>query len=121
MLQDEELSYTIRGCVFEVYRTLGAGFLESVYQEALLYELGAAGVKAVAEVPLSVSYKGQDVGFFRADIVVEDRVILELKAQKTLPPYAEAQLLNYLKASRLKLGMLVNFTEPKASVKRLVL
>ncbi|MCH8498138.1 MAG: GxxExxY protein [Marinobacter sp.] len=121
MLRDEELTYRIRGCIFEVYRQLGHGFLESVYQKALITELQSQRLTVQAEHPVTIFYKGQDVGLFRLDLVVENRVIIELKAQKVLPQGAEAQLINYLKATGMKLGLLANFTYPKAFVKRVIL
>jgi GxxExxY protein len=120
MLRDEELTYRICGCVFEVYRQLGHGFLESVYQRALVHELSGKGVLVEEEKPVAISYKGHEIGGFRLDLIVENRVILELKAQQKLPLGAEAQLMNYLKATGLKTGLLVNFTFPKATVKRIV-
>lgn len=120
MLSEEELTYKIRGAVFEVYRTLGAGFLESVYQNALMQELHLQGLKVISEVPLQVAYKGYSVGEFRVDLIVEDKVLLELKAQPTLPSSAEPQLINYLKATGIKVGLLINFTYPKATIKRIV-
>jgi GxxExxY protein len=119
-MQEEELTYKIRGAIFEVYRQLGHGFLESVYQKALVHELEMLGIGTDSEVPLNVSYKGQVVGDFRADIVVESRVLIELKAVKTLHPAYEAQVINYLKATGFKVGLLVNFARPKATIKRLV-
>lgn len=121
MLRDEELTYAIRGCIFEVYRQLGHGFLESVYQKALIKELQSRQLTVQAEQRVTIFYKGQNVGLFRLDLVVENRVIIELKAQKVLPQGAEAQLINYLKATGMKLGLLANFTYPKAFVKRVVL
>ena len=121
MLQEEQISYAIQGCVFEVYRQLGCGFLEKVYEKALLAELEFQGLSAKPQVPVTVQYKNVVVGEYFADIVVESRVILELKAQQKLPQASRAQLLNYLKATGLHLGMLVNFAFPKASVKRVVL
>ena len=121
MLQEEQISYVIQGCVFEVYRQLGCGFLEKVYEKALLAELEFQGLSAKPQVPITVQYKNVVVGEYFADIVVENRVILELKAQQKLPQASRAQLLNYLKATGLHLGMLVNFSFPKASVKRVVL
>ena len=121
MLQEEQISYVIQGCVFEVYRQLGCGFLEKVYEKALLAELELQGLRAKAQVPVTVQYKSVVVGEYFADIIVEGRVILELKAQHKLPQASRAQLLNYLKATGLHLGMLVNFAFPKASVKRVVL
>jgi GxxExxY protein len=121
MLQEEQISYAIQGCAFEVYRQLGCGFLEKVYEKALLAEFGLQGLRAEAQVPIVVRYKNIVVGEYFADIVVEKRVILELKAQQQLHQASKAQLLNYLKATGLHLGMLINFSFPKASVKRVVL
>jgi GxxExxY protein len=121
MLQEEQISYAIQGCVFEVYRQLGCGFLEKVYEKALLAEFGLQELRAEAQVPIVVRYKNMVVGEYFADIVVEKRVILELKAQQQLHQASKAQLLNYLKATGLHLGMLINFAFPKASVKRVVL
>jgi GxxExxY protein len=121
MLQEEQISYAIQGCVFEVYRQLGCGFLEKVYEKALLAEFGLQELRAEAQVPIVARYKNMVVGEYFADIVVEKRVILELKAQQQLHQVSKAQLLNYLKATGLHLGMLINFAFPKASVKRVVL
>jgi len=121
MLQVEQISYAIQGCVFEVYRQLGCGFLEKVYEKALLAELELQGLMAEAQVPVRVQYKNVMVGEYFADIVVEGRVILELKAQQNLPQASRAQLLNYLKATGLHLGMLINFAFPKANIKSVVL
>ena len=121
MLQEEQISYAIQGCAFEVYRQLGCGFLEKVYEKALLAEFGLQELRAEAQVPIVVRYKNMVVGEYFADIVVEKRVILELKAQQQMHQASKAQLLNYLKATGLHLGMLINFAFPKASVKRVVL
>ncbi len=119
MLLEEELSYEIRGAVFEVSKHLGHGFLEKVYERALYGELRARGLKVTRQVPLLVKYKGNDVGEYVADMIVEDRILLELKSQQRSRS-DEAQLINYLKASGLRVGMLVNFTYPKAQIKRIV-
>ena len=116
-----ELTYQINGAIFEVNRVLGAGFLEKVYENALLIELIARGLKAENQIPIKVQYKGKEVGEYYADIVVEKQVILELKALDSLQKIHEAQLLNYLKATGYKIGFLVNFTHPKAEVKRFVM
>jgi GxxExxY protein len=116
-----ELTYQINGAVYEVNKVLGHGFLEKVYENALLIELKSRGLKAEAQVPISVEYKGEVVGEYFADIVVEDQVILELKSVESLQKVHEAQLLNYLKATGYGLGLLVNFTHPKAQLKRFVL
>jgi len=116
-----ELTYQIRGAVFEVNRVLGAGFLEKVYEKALLVEFHKRGLKAEAQFPITVKYKDQVVGEYFADIVVEDRVVLELKAIEKLQKVHEAQLLNYLKATGIQIGLLANFRYPKAEIKRFVL
>lgn len=121
MLRDQELTYRIRGCIYEVYRQLGYGFLESIYQKALVMELVQAGLEVEVERPVIVTYKGEEVGVFRLDLVVQGRVIVELKAQRQFPLGAEAQVLNYLKATNLKVGLLANFSFPKATVRRIVL
>ena len=117
----DELTYKINGAVFEVNRILGAGFLEKVYENALVLELKKQGLKVESQVPISVIYKGNVVGEYTADILVEDKVILELKAVDKIQKIYEAQLLNYLKATGIKIGLLVNFKHPKAEIKRLIL
>ena len=119
-MEQKELTYQINGAIYEVNRVLGAGFLEKVYEKALMVELKLRGLNAKAQVPIDVEYKGENVGEYFADIVVEDQVILELKATDSLKKIHEAQLLNYLKATTYKLGLLVNFTHPKAVIKRFV-
>ena len=117
----DELTYKINGAIFEVNRVLGAGFLEKVYENALVLEFRRQGMKAESQVPILVSYKGDVVGEYTADILVEDRVILELKAVDKIQKVYEAQLLNYLKATGIRVGLLVNFKHPKAEIKRFVL
>ncbi len=116
-----ELTYQINGAIFEVNRVLGAGFLEKVYEYALLLELLDRGLKAQSQHPIKVTYKGKEVGEYYADIVVENQVILEIKAVDSLQKIHEAQLLNYLKATGYKIGLLVNFTHPKAEIRRFIL
>jgi GxxExxY protein len=116
-----ELTYQINGAIFEVNRVLGAGFLEKIYEKALLIELRERGLNAECQVPIKVNYKGEIVGDYFADIVVDNKVILELKSVDSLQKIHEAQLLNYLKATGFKIGLLVNFAHPKAEVKRFVL
>ncbi|BCO31769.1 hypothetical protein TspCOW1_18720 [Thiohalobacter sp. COW1] len=121
MLVEKGLTYGIRGCVYEVYRQLGAGFLEKVYEKALLRELCLQGLNAESQVPLRVEYKGEVVGEYLADILVESKVLVELKAQTELSKVHEAQLVNYLRASSKKVGLLVNFTHPRAEIKRIII
>ncbi|MBT6047582.1 MAG: GxxExxY protein [Candidatus Scalindua sp.] len=116
-----DVTFKINGAVFEVNRVLGSGFLEKVYEKALMLELNAVGLKAFAQAPIKVEYKEQIVGEYLVDILVEDRIIIELKAVEKLQKVHEAQILNYLKATDLKIGLLVNFTFPKAEIKRFIL
>ena len=120
-LIEEELSYKIRGAVFQVSRHLGAGFLEKVYERALMIELESAGLNYETQKSINVNYKGRFVGEYFADILIENKIILEIKAQRSIRPEHEAQLINYLKATKLKLGFLINFTHPKAEIKRFVI
>ena len=114
----DDITYKINGAIFEVNRELGAGFLEKVYKNALVIELKNRGLKATNQFPINVDYKGVVVGEYLADIVFEDNIILELKAIDSLKKIHEAQILNYLKATNFKIGLLVNFTHPKAVIKR---
>jgi GxxExxY protein len=116
-----DVTYAINGAVFEINRILGPGFLEKVYENALVFELEKRGLKAESQVPIKVSYKGKVVGEYVADILVEDKVIVELKTVEALDKIHEAQLLNYLKATGVNVGILVNFGHPKAEIKRMVL
>jgi GxxExxY protein len=115
-----DITYQINGAVYEVFRVLGHGFLEKVYENALLAELQKCGLKAQKQVPITVNYKGIEVGNYFADMVVEEKVILELKAVESVKKIHEAQLLNYLKATHYSIGLLVNFYYPKAQIKRFV-
>jgi GxxExxY protein len=116
-----ELTYRINGAIYEVSRVLGGGFLEKVYENALMIEFMQRGLKANNQVPVRVTYKNFEVGDYYADIIVEDKVLLELKAVKMLQKEHEAQMLNYLKATKYNIGLLTNFTHPKAVIKRYVL
>jgi GxxExxY protein len=116
-----DITYAINGAVFEVNRVLGPGFLEKVYENALLIELRGKGLKAQNQAQIKVVYKGLTVGEYIADILVEDKVIIEIKSVEKLEKIHEAQLLNYLKATVVRVGLLFNFRHSKAEVKRLVL
>ena len=116
-----ELTYQINGAVYEVNKVLGAGFLEKVYENALLVELRKRDLKAEPQLPITVKCKDEVVGDYFADIVVERQVILEIKAMESLSKIHEAQILNYLKATGYKIGLLINFTHPKAEIKRFIL
>ena len=115
----EDLTEKIIKCFYKVYDALGEGFLESVYEKALMIELEDAGIKTENQRSLNVHYKGRLVGDFKADIVIEDKIVIEIKAVSRLAPQHEAQLINYLKATGLKVGLLVNFGE-KLEFKRRV-
>jgi GxxExxY protein len=117
----DDITYAIRGAVFEVNKLLGHGFLEKVYENALITELLLKGLKAENQVPLKVFYKDNMVGEYFADIIVENQVIVELKAVERIKKVHQAQLLNYLKATGIKVGLLVNMRYPKAEIKRMVL
>lgn len=114
----EELTEQILSACFEVSNELGCGFLESVYQKALLIAIWDKGLKAESQIPLKVVFRGQTVGVFFPDIIVEDKVILELKAVKALAPEHFAQIMNYLKATGMDVGFLVNFGNPKLEYRR---
>ena len=120
MLYADEV-YAIQGAVFDVYRTLGVGFLEAVYQECLEIELGKRGIPFVAQEDLRIEYKGVPLKqAYRADVICYGKIILELKAVKALLPEHEAQLQNYLRATGLKLGLLINFSHsPRVEIKRI--
>ncbi len=120
MLIEEELTEKVLGACFEVANELGGGFLESVYQKAVVIVLRDQGLKAEEQVPLKVLFRGQVAGDFYADILIEDRLILELKSVKALVSEHEAQLMNYLKATGVKVGLLVNFGRTKLEWKRMV-
>ena len=111
----------VLGAVFEVSNTLGAGFLEKVFQGALLRELGLRGIRATAEAPIAVTYKGHSVGEYFADLLVEDVLLVELKCAARLADEHTAQCLKYLRASGRSVCLLVNFQKPKIDWKRIVL
>ena len=105
----DEICYKIIGAAMAVHRHFGPGYLEEVYKNAMMVELEAAGLRSEKEVPIEVAYKGIRVGDYRADIVVENRLILELKAVTALNAAHEAQLVNYLNATGIDDGLLINF------------
>lgn len=115
-----DLTEKIIGCAYQVYNTLGAGFLESVYERSLLIELQEAGLIAQSQVRLEVYYREQPVGSFFADIIVEGIVIIELKAMESLAKVHEAQLVNYLIATGKPVGLLINFSPEGVVIRRKV-
>ena len=119
IMKHEEVTEGVIGAYYHVYNTLGYGFLEKVYENALTHELRARGFVVGTQQPITVWYKGVPVGEYFADLVVNECVIVELKSAVTLTDAHEAQLINYLKATGIEVGLLLNFG-PKAQVKRKV-
>lgn len=113
------LTAAIISIFFKVYNKLGYGFLEKIYENAMMYELKKAEIPAKSQSPIEVIYEGEIMGAYSADILVDDKVIVELKAAKKLTPDHKAQLLNYLKATDKEVGLLLNFG-PKPEISRKV-
>lgn len=113
-----EPSGRVIGCAFNVLNTLGVGFLEKVYENALVVELRAAGLRVARQRGVRVEYRGVVIGEYVADLVVEDTLLVELKAVKALDDVHWIQCINYLKAARLPLGLLLNFGKPRLEIKR---
>jgi GxxExxY protein len=116
----DTLTEKILGAAFEVMNTLGPGFSEKVYERALVLELQLRGVKAMQQASLSVFYKGQRVGDYFADLLVEDEIVVELKVADTLAKEHVGQCLNYLKASNRQVCLLINFQNPRLEWKRVL-
>jgi GxxExxY protein len=114
----EEITNNILAACFEVSKELGAGFLESVYQNALVIALREKGLTIERNHPLAVSFRGQIIGEFTADILVEDKIILELKAVTALTDVHKAEVINNLKAAAIEVGLLINFGNPKLEYQR---
>ena len=114
------LSERIIGCSMTVSNALGVGFLEKVYENALAHELRKSGVRIAQQKDVSVRYDGVVVGIYIADLVVEETAIVELKAVRALDHVHRAQCLNYLRATGLPLGLLINFGRPRLEIRRLV-
>lgn len=115
------LTEKIIGSAFSVANTLGTGFLEKVYENALSYELRSLGVEVKQQLPIRVEYKSHVVGEFVADLLVDDKVIVELKAVSSLDKLHSAQCLNYLRATGHKICLLLNFGRPRIEIRRLIL
>jgi GxxExxY protein len=119
-MQYEELTRKIIAAAYHVYNKMGFGFLESVYEKCLLIELGKAGLRSESQRPIVVKYENEVVGEFKADIIVEDTIIVELKSVKQIIQAHEVQLVNYLVATGKPVGLVLNFGEQKVEVKRKV-
>jgi len=118
-LKHKELTDKIIGAFYKVYNTLGYGFLEKVYLNSMMIEFKKAGIQAFSQQPITILYENEIVGEYYPDIIIEKKVILELKAAQCLSPEHEAQLLNYLKAATMEVGLLLNFG-PRPEIKRKV-
>ena len=116
----EDLTYKVRGAIFNVYNELGFGHKESIYQKALIKEFEALNIPYKQEVGLDVRYKGNIVGKYRPDFVIEDKIIIELKSVEFMPKSYEEQLVHYLKTTGFSLGLLVNFGSNRLYIKRLI-
>ena len=114
-----EITETILGCSFDVMNELGIGFLESVYKNALVVALREKGVKVEIEKRFQVTFRGQNIGLYIADLVVEETVIVELKCCEKILPEHQAQTINYLKSSGVLVGLLINFGKRKVAYKSL--
>ena len=119
-MQYEELTEKIIGAAYRVYNRMGFGFLESVYEKCLMIELRKDGLRAESQKPVIVKYEDQVVGEFKADILVEDIIILELKSVRQITQAHEVQLVNHLVATGKPVGLILNFGEQKVEVKRKV-
>ena len=108
-LVHRELSERVIGAFYATYRELGFGFLESVYEAAFALQLAGSGLAVERQHPIVVRYKGHVVGEFRVDLLIEGKLLVEIKSARTLLPLHEAQLMNYLKATGIQVGLLVNF------------
>jgi GxxExxY protein len=116
-----DLSYDIMAAIFEVHKVLGPGFLESIYEKALIEELESRGIKVETQKVIDLMYKDRKIGIHRLDLVVDNKVVIELKTVERFSIHHKAQLTSYLKASGYKLGILVNFSKSKAEYQRVVM
>lgn len=117
-MEHDELTRQVIGCAYRVHNRLGHGFLESVYRKSMLIELRKLGIEVEEHFPIRVFYEGVEVGTFEADLFVAGSEIVELKAVTTLVKAHEVQLVNYLKATGIEVGLLVNFGEDRVEVRR---
>jgi GxxExxY protein len=120
-MHTDKVTESIISCGIKVSNTLGAGFLEKVYENALMVELCKAGLKAEQQKKIAVMYEGAIVGDYFADVLVNDQIIVEVKALKRIDESHHAQLLNYLKATGVRIGLILNFGTSRMGIKRMVL
>ncbi|MEW6609100.1 MAG: GxxExxY protein [bacterium] len=116
----KEITYQILNAAFEVHNILGCGFLEKVYENSVVCELRLKGMKVEAQKKIEIFYKGKEVGIYVADLIIEDKVIVEVKAVDEISKIHKAQLLNYLKATGYEVGLILNFAKTKLEYERLV-
>lgn len=114
---DDDLTRQIIGCAYQVHNTLGSGFLEKVYENAMCIVLEKQGLQVIQQAPIKVEFEGQVVGDYFADLLIEDAIIVELKAIRQINREHEVQLVNYLTATKIEIGLLINFG-PSVQVKR---
>lgn len=114
----KEITQKIIGCAYNVLNNLGHGFMEKLYENALMLELEYIGLKAAHQVPISVSYRNKVIGNYIADIVVENKIIVELKVVSELSKIHAAQVINYIKATKYPVALLFNFSKPKLEFRR---
>ena len=117
-MQHEDITGAIIGCAFDVINELGAGFLESVYERAMVVAFEQKGLAVRSQHPIGVVFRGRNVGDFYADLLVANQVIVELKAVKTVTPEHQAQIINYLNGTGIEVGLLINFGNQKLDYKR---
>ncbi len=117
----KELTEKIIKAAYKVHNTLGPGYLESIYQNALIIELQNMGFKCDAEKSVKIFYSGHEIGEHRLDLIIEEKVIVELKAVSEFHPVHKAQIISYLKATGLKVALLLNFGKEKVEFKRFIL
>lgn len=120
-LEPNQITEKIINCAFRVGNTLGCGFLEKVYENALAHELKKIGLKVRQQEEIKVFYDDVEVGYYEADLLVEDLILVELKAVREINDINKAQCLNYLKATGLKICLLINFGNPRVEIKRIIL
>jgi GxxExxY protein len=116
-----DITEKIIGCAIEVHKALGPGFKESTYENALLCELTKCGLKYEQQKPVKITYKGTYVGRHRLDLIVEEKIVVELNTIRSLSSEDTKRLLSYLKATKINVGLLLNFAKPVVEIKRLIL